>query len=94
MDCSWVSLVCYITCERLILEEAISHLLPCIIPSFTETDYLDTYSENPGNIYGASSIDKAMKNAYTQTHKFVMESMVSPRIGAPLCQDYQHVVEF
>jgi acetamidase/formamidase len=39
---------------------------------FTETDYLDTYADNPGDIYGASSIDKAMKNAYTQTRKFVM----------------------
>jgi len=50
----------------------ISQLLPCIIISFTETDYLETYAENPGDIYGASSIDKAMKNAYTQTRKFVM----------------------
>ena len=39
---------------------------------FTETDYLDTYADNPGDIYGASSIDKAMKSAYTQTRKFVM----------------------
>jgi acetamidase/formamidase len=50
----------------------ISQLLPCIIISFTETDYLETYADNPGYIYGASSIDKAMKNAYTQTRKFVM----------------------
>jgi hypothetical protein len=39
---------------------------------FTETDYLATFSDNPSDIYGASSIDKAMKNAYTQTRKFVM----------------------
>lgn len=43
-----------------------------IIHGFTETDYLDTYSENPGQIYSESSIDKAMKNAYTQTRKWVM----------------------
>ena len=45
-----------------------------IVHGFTETDYLATYAENPGDIYGASSIDKAMKNAYTQTRKFLMNT--------------------
>jgi acetamidase/formamidase len=45
-----------------------------IIHGFTETDYLATYAENPIDIYGASSIDKAMKNAFTQTRKFVMNA--------------------
>lgn len=43
-----------------------------IIHGFTETDYLATFADNPGDIYGASSIDKAMMNAYTQTRKFLM----------------------
>ena len=43
-----------------------------IVHSFTEIDYLETYAANPGDIYGASSIDDAMKNCYTQTRKFVM----------------------
>lgn len=43
-----------------------------IVHGFTETNYLETYSENPGDIYSNSSIDKAMKNCYTQTRKFVM----------------------
>jgi acetamidase/formamidase len=43
-----------------------------IVHGFTETDYLETFSANPGDIYGASSIDKAMKNAFTQTRKFLM----------------------
>ena len=28
-----------------------------IVHSFTEIDYLETYAANPGDIYGASSID-------------------------------------
>mmetsp|Transcript_3233 Transcript_3233/g.4901 ORF Transcript_3233/g.4901 Transcript_3233/m.4901 type:complete len:480 (+) Transcript_3233:426-1865(+) len=43
-----------------------------IVHGFTETNYLETFAENPSDIYGASSIDKAMKNCYTQTRKFVM----------------------
>jgi len=43
-----------------------------IVHGFTETDYLETFSEDPGKIYGASSIDKAMKNAFTQTRKFMI----------------------
>ena len=39
---------------------------------FTETDYLETFSDSPGDIYGASSIDKAMMNAFTQTRMWVM----------------------
>jgi acetamidase/formamidase len=39
---------------------------------FTETDYLDTYFDNPGAIYDNSSIDKATKNTFTQTRKFLM----------------------
>ncbi|KAL7511295.1 hypothetical protein ACHAXN_008209 [Cyclotella atomus] len=45
-----------------------------IVHGFTETDYLDTYEDNPSDIYGASSIDKAMMNAYTQTRKFLMHA--------------------
>jgi acetamidase/formamidase len=40
--------------------------------SFTETDYLETYSENPGDIYSNSNLDSATKNAFTQTRKFLM----------------------
>jgi len=43
-----------------------------IVHGFTETDYLETFSEKPSDIYGASSIDKAMKNAFTQTRKFMI----------------------
>ena len=43
-----------------------------IIHSFTETDYLETFSDNSGDIYGASSIDEATMNCFTQTRKFVM----------------------
>ena len=43
-----------------------------VVHGFTETDYLETFAANPGDIYGASSIDKAMANTYTQTRKFVM----------------------
>ncbi len=40
--------------------------------SFTETNYLETYAENPSAIYGNSAIDPAMANAYMQTRKFLM----------------------
>jgi hypothetical protein len=40
--------------------------------SFTETDYLDTFFSNPGDIYEASSTDKAMMNTFSQTRDFVM----------------------
>jgi hypothetical protein len=40
--------------------------------SFTETDYLETYAEDPSSIYGNSEIDSAMSNAYMQTRKFLM----------------------
>ena len=43
-----------------------------VVHGFTETDYLQTFAANPGGIYDASSIDKAMANTYTQTRKFVM----------------------
>ena len=43
-----------------------------VVHGFTETDYLEKYKDSPGDIYGASSIDKAMANTYTQTRKFVM----------------------
>ena len=42
------------------------------INSFTEIDYLETYSANPGDIYSNSAIDPAMHNAYTQARKFIM----------------------
>jgi hypothetical protein len=50
-------------------------LLRSLLPSyfrFTETDYLETYFDNPSDIYSASSIDPAMKNCYKQTRKFLM----------------------
>jgi len=43
-----------------------------LVHSFTEIDYLETFPENKGEIYGASSVDKAMKNAFTQTRKLLM----------------------
>merc|ERR1740136_483933 len=43
-----------------------------IVHGFTETNYLETYAENPSDIFSNPSIDKAMKNCYTQTRKFVM----------------------
>ena len=43
-----------------------------IIHGFTETDYLQTFANNPSDIYGASSIDPAMKNSYMQVRKFLM----------------------
>jgi hypothetical protein len=33
---------------------------------------LETYADNPGGIFGDSSINKAMMNAFTQTRNFVM----------------------
>jgi acetamidase/formamidase len=42
------------------------------VHSFTEIDYLETYAEKPELIFGASSVDKAMKNAFTQSRKFLM----------------------
>lgn len=42
------------------------------IRRFTETDYLDTFFDDPSQIYGISSIDKAAFNAFTQTRKFLM----------------------
>jgi len=53
-----------------------------IIHGFTETDYLATYAENPGDIYGASSTDKAMMNAYKQTRKFLMAAYGMSEIEA------------
>ena len=43
-----------------------------IIHGFTETDYLETYKEDPSQIYGASDINKAMMNAFAQTRDFIM----------------------
>ena len=43
-----------------------------IVHGFTETDYLETYAENPSDIYSASSIDSATRNAFAQTRKFIM----------------------
>ena len=43
-----------------------------IVHGFTETDYLETFAESPGDIYGTSSLDPAMANAYQQTRKFLM----------------------
>ncbi|KAJ1458243.1 hypothetical protein M885DRAFT_480473 [Pelagophyceae sp. CCMP2097] len=44
-----------------------------LIHAFTERDYLETYFENPSMIFSASTpIDKAMKNAFIQTRRFLM----------------------
>ena len=43
-----------------------------VVHSFTKRDYLETFSENPGEIYGASSIDDAMMNTYITVRAFVM----------------------
>jgi len=48
-----------------------------IVHGFTETDYLETYKDSPGDIYGApglpgGALQPAMMNAYTQTRKFMM----------------------
>jgi len=43
-----------------------------VVNSFTEIDYLETFSENPGDIYGVSNLDDAMKNTFSQTRKFIM----------------------
>ena len=45
-----------------------------IVHSFTEIDYLETYAANPGDIYGASSIDDAAKNTFTPVWKSTSES--------------------
>lgn len=46
--------------------------LICTVQSFTATDYLETFADNPSDIYGASDVDNATMNAFTQTRKFVM----------------------
>ncbi|CAB9503613.1 Acetamidase formamidase [Seminavis robusta] len=43
-----------------------------IVHGFTHTDYLETFPDNPGDVYSTSSIDPAMKNAFTQTRKWLM----------------------
>ena len=43
-----------------------------IVHGFTETDYLETFAESPGDIYGTSALDPSMANAYQQTRKFLM----------------------
>ena len=43
-----------------------------IVHGFTETDYLETYFDKPSDIYDNSDINKAMKNAFAQTRKFLM----------------------
>ena len=40
--------------------------------SFTKTDYLDTFAENPGDIYSASNVDETMQNVFIQTRKWMM----------------------
>jgi acetamidase/formamidase len=44
-----------------------------IVHGFTETNYLETFASNPGDIYGASALDPTMKNAYSQTRKFLIK---------------------
>jgi hypothetical protein len=39
---------------------------------FTATDYLETFADNPSSIYGASSVDNATRNCFTQTRKFLI----------------------
>ena len=49
-----------------------------IVHSFTKRDYLETFADNPGAIYGASSIDEAMMNTYRTTRALRVQS--SPRL--------------
>ncbi len=45
----------------------------CIFQAFTHTDYLADFPEGEeGGVYADSSIDPAMKNAFTQTRKWMM----------------------
>ena len=67
MDRAWVSLFIIIQSPTLF-----SNLTVRMGFRFTETDYLETFFGNPGDIYGASSTDKAMKNTFAQTRDFVM----------------------
>ena len=48
------------------------HLAPFNEKGFTHTDYLETFADNPGDVYSTSAIDPAMKNAFTQTRKWIM----------------------
>jgi acetamidase/formamidase len=43
-----------------------------IVHGFTATDYLETYFDNPGDIYDNSDLNKAAMNAFTQSRKFLM----------------------
>jgi acetamidase/formamidase len=43
-----------------------------VLSRYTETDYLETYSENPKDMFDNKSVDKAMMNTFTQTRKWVM----------------------
>ena len=43
-----------------------------IVHGFTETDYLAAFPDDPSKIYGESDLNKAMKNAFMQTRKFLM----------------------
>mmetsp|Transcript_42705 Transcript_42705/g.89221 ORF Transcript_42705/g.89221 Transcript_42705/m.89221 type:complete len:451 (+) Transcript_42705:114-1466(+) len=43
-----------------------------IIHSFTKRDYLETFKENPAQIFDVSNIDEAMMNTYLTTRSFMM----------------------
>jgi acetamidase/formamidase len=43
-----------------------------IIHAFTFTDYLKDFADNPGGVYSNSSLDPAMKNAFTQARDWMM----------------------
>jgi len=45
-----------------------------IVHSFTQRDYLETYKDNPGDIYSHSDINSAMMNTYRTTRGFVMDA--------------------
>ena len=43
-----------------------------LVHGYTETNYLATYADEPAAIYANSALEPAVKNAYTQTRKFLM----------------------
>ena len=66
MDRAWVSL------SVVFIIQFSTSLTVLMRFRFTETDYLETFFTNSGDIYGASSTDKAMQNTFAQTRDFVM----------------------
>lgn len=55
---------------------------------------MDTYAENPSDIYGNSAIDPAMANTYMQTRKFLMAlyGMTEPEANTIITQGVDFAV--